>query len=176
MLRAYQKLLDKHFLLVQCVQTGSMMAVGDVVAQTLIEKKQNKEFEPMRTVKFGLLGVCFVGPTLTVWYRILAKYLGKSGSSSGALKKVAIDQIVFLPTFLAVFIANVNLMNGKNMRDLKQEMVKTYPDVVINSWKIWPAVQLINFYWVPRHYQVLLVQTVALFWNPYLSWKTQKVH
>lgn len=56
----YQKLLDKHFLVVQCIQTGSMMAIGDVVAQTLIEKKKNNEFESMRTVKFGLLGVCFV--------------------------------------------------------------------------------------------------------------------
>ncbi|XP_030751107.1 protein Mpv17-like [Sitophilus oryzae] len=174
LLRIYQKWLNKHFLVVQSVQTGALMAAGDAIAQLAIEKKKLPEFDLSRTAKFGFLGTCFVGPTLTVWYRLLAKQFGTSSSTSTALKKMACDQLIFAPTFLSIFIANVNFLSGKSVQDIKQELSRTYLDILIVNWKVWPAVQLVNFYCVPLNYQVLLVQGVALFWNTYLSWKTQK--
>ncbi|KAF7269955.1 hypothetical protein GWI33_017045 [Rhynchophorus ferrugineus] len=150
------------------------MSTGDIIAQLVIEKKKISESDLLRSAKFGFLGTCFVGPTLTVWYRLLARRFGTAATSSAALKKMSFDQLVFAPSFLVIFIANVNLLNGKNVDEIKNELFEKYPDIVVNNWKVWPAVQLVNFYFVPLHYQVLLVQSVALFWNTYLSWKTQK--
>lgn len=58
--RVYQKLLKDHFLVVQSAQTGLLMGVGDIIAQTIIEGKKGATYEPKRTAKFILLGTVFV--------------------------------------------------------------------------------------------------------------------
>lgn len=95
-------------------------------------------------------------------------------STSTTLKKVACDQLLFAPSFLVVFVANINLINGNSLDHVKKELSSHYGDLVIANWKLWPAVQLVNFYLVPLNYQVLLVQGVAIIWNTYLSWKTHQ--
>lgn len=89
------------------------------------------------------------------------------------LKKVALDQFVFAPAFLGVFLTTLGIVQGKGPEVTVAEVKKNYLDVVISNYKLWPWVQLGNFYLVPLRYQVLVVQIVALLWNTYLSWKTQ---
>lgn len=107
------------------------------------------------------------------WYGILAKHIGRTGKTV-ALKKVFFDQVFFAPCILCVILIAIAVLKGKNVEAVKEELKLNYLDVLITSYTIWPFVQIFNFYFVPLHYQVLLVQTVALFWNTYLSWKTQR--
>lgn len=60
LLRTYQRLLNKHFLIVQSVQTGVLMSSGDIIAQLAIEKRKISECDLLRSAKFGFLGTCFV--------------------------------------------------------------------------------------------------------------------
>lgn len=110
------------------------------------------------------------GPTLTKWYGVLNKYIGSSGSKV-ALKKVALDQFVFAPGLIAVLLTVFNGLQGLSFDDSIKKLRNDYPDVLVNNYLLWPGVQLVNFWVVPLHYQVLVVQLVALFWNTYMSWK-----
>lgn len=113
------------------------------------------------------------GPALTKWYGILEKYIG-SESKTSALKKVAADQLIFAPNFLLIFIVSINTLQMKPWKETKENLIKNYPDILKTNYKIWPFVQMINFYLMPLNYQVVFAQIVALFWNTYLSFKTQQ--
>lgn len=110
---------------------------------------------------------------MRVWYGALYKYVGSTGTAV-ALKKVFIDQIVFAPLFLVAILSAVAFMQGKDSDNIISDLEANYLDVLKSNYLLWPWVQIVNFTYVPLQYQVLLVQVVALFWNTYLSWKTNK--
>lgn len=111
------------------------------------------------------------GPVFRTWYGILNKYIGSQGKSV-AVKKVIVDQFLFAPTFLGIFLSTLGALEGKKFDNIKDDLNKNYLDILKANYSIWPAVQLVNFYVIPLKFQVLCVQTVALFWNTYVSWKT----
>ncbi|CAG9110685.1 hypothetical protein JYU34_011068 [Plutella xylostella] len=173
--KLYQNALNRRPYLMQAVQAGTLMGAGDIISQTLIEKKSFKDYEIKRTLQFSSIGFFVGGPALRIWYGILNKYIGASGKTV-ALKKVFIDQFIFAPAFLLFLLGAVGTLQGKSWRVVKSDLEANYPDVLLANYYIWPWVQLANFYFTPLQYQVLVVQSVALFWNTYLSWKTNKKH
>ncbi|CAH1183128.1 unnamed protein product [Phaedon cochleariae] len=170
--KGYQRLLTNHPMLVQSCQASVLMGTGDLIAQTVVEKKSIAEVDFGRTARFSTLGLVLVGPTLTTWYKCLEKLYGTS-KKYRVIKKVATDQLCFVPCFHAVFITSINVLNGHDWAFTKEQLRLKYVDVVTSNYALWPAVQLVNFRFVPLSYQVLVVQCVAVFWNVYLSWKTQ---
>lgn len=42
------------------------------------------------------------------------------------------------------------------------------------NWKLWPAVQFINFYLIPLNYQLLFLNVIAIGWTAFLSNANQK--
>ncbi|CAK1599754.1 unnamed protein product [Parnassius mnemosyne] len=172
-LKIYQTLLNKRPYLVQAVQTGTLMGAGDFISQTVIEKKSVKYVDYKRTLRFSSIGFFVGGPALRAWYGFLNKYIGSKGKAV-AIKKVFVDQFIFAPTFLLFILASVGIMQGKALENIENDIKYNYLDVLKTNYYIWPLVQIINFYYVPLQYQVLIVQTVALFWNTYLSWKTNR--
>ncbi|KAK9888520.1 hypothetical protein WA026_000771 [Henosepilachna vigintioctopunctata] len=172
LIKAYQKLLHTYPLLIQSGQTGVLMGLGDVIAQKFIEGKSFENHDMRRTFTFFGIGTCFVGPGLVTWYKTLSVVVKGSGKSV-AFKKVAVDQTFFPPTLIGFLLVSLGLAEGKNFQQIKGDFSKNYTDILITNYKIWPFVQIANFYFTPLHYQSLVVQTVAVGWNTYLSWKTQ---
>lgn len=149
------------------------MGVGDLIAQCLIEKKRREEIDLKRTSQFAFIGL-FIGPGLRFWYGFLDKRITGRTPAIKTVKKVLVDQLGCSPVFLATFISVVGLLQGENFTGVQRKLKRDYKDVLITNYTIWPAVQLLNFSLVPLNYQVLLVQAIAIFWNTYLSWKTNK--
>lgn len=170
LLKFYQEALRKRPYLVQAVQAGTLMGAGDLISQTFIEKRSP---DLKRTLKFSSIGFFIGGPVLRLWYGILNKHIGSKGKYV-AIKKVFIDQAVFAPTFLGMILVTQGALQGKKWPVIKMELSSNYFDVLSANYYIWPWVQIVNFYYIPLQYQVLVVQTVALFWNTYLAWKTNK--
>ncbi|XP_014229108.1 protein Mpv17 [Trichogramma pretiosum] len=172
-LRAYKQLIVKYPLGMQALQAGALMGLGDQFAQNLVERKSFKELNFDRTAKFFAIGFCIAGPATRTWYGILDRYFGSKGATT-VIKKVACDQFLFAPAFIVVLLSAIGLSQGKNIHELKGTLENEYPEILYNNYKLWPWVQLVNFYIVPLNYQVLVVQFVALIWNAYISYRTNK--
>ncbi|CAB3360931.1 protein Mpv17-like [Cloeon dipterum] len=172
-LQVYLRILDTHPWKVHSVQTGTLMAVGDMMSQTLVEKKKFREMDPVRIARFGAMGVVFMGPGLWAWYKTLHRLVGHSKKHM-ALKKVALDQLVAAPPFYAGFLLATGAMQQQSRQEIEQRFKEDYMDILINNWKLWPAVQLVNFGMVPLRFQVLFEQIFCLAWNTYLAWKTNR--
>ncbi|KAJ9594297.1 hypothetical protein L9F63_014302 [Diploptera punctata] len=147
------------------------MAVGDVTCQLVVDKKTLQTLDGVRVLKFGSIGLFFVGPVLLNWYRFLHRMLKPPYLP---LKKVACDQLFCAPLLLFTITSAVSLLENNGIEETKHRLRESYLQILMANYKLWPLVQTVNFSFVPLNYQVLVVQTVAIFWNTYLSYKTHE--
>uniref|UniRef100_A0A8D1BBN6 Mitochondrial inner membrane protein Mpv17 n=1 Tax=Sus scrofa TaxID=9823 RepID=A0A8D1BBN6_PIG len=153
---------------------GSLMGLGDVISQQLVERRGLQEHQTGRTLTMVSLGCGFVGPVVGGWYKVLDRLIPGT-TKVDALKKMLLDQGGFAPCFLGCFLPLVGTLNGLSAQDNWAKLRRDYPDALITNYYLWPAVQLANFYLVPLHYRLAVVQCVAVIWNSYLSWKAHRL-
>ena len=79
--------------------------------------------------------------------------------------KVAMDQALFAPSFLCVFVTAVSTLQGLGIKEIKENLSQNYVDIVLTNWKIWPATQLINFYFVPFQHRILVSKIRSAFFH-----------
>jgi len=65
----------------------------------------------------------------------------------------------FAPTNLFIFLNSMALMEGS---DPKKKIESTYGQALTKNWMVWPAVQAVNFKYVPLEHRVLVVNVVSL--------------
>jgi len=172
MLRAYSKLLFMWPRTLQSISAGTIGLCGDAACQFGLEKRAVAEYDLFRGARFFALPAFYIAPILGVWFKILER-VGGHHQKFIPLKRVLIDQIVFAPPFCATIIFNLKVMEGYSLRDSWIHLREKYWSIYKRSIQFWPCVQLVNFYLVPLHFRVLIVQIAALFWNTFLSFKTQ---
>lgn len=114
----------------------------------------------------------FQGPPKVYWLTALAKHVTGTNQLSVVLFKVVLDQLLFAPFGLMLFLVSLGIVQGKMSGEIKQILSEDFLEILTANYKVWPAIQLVNFYFVSLKHQVLFIQTVAIIWNSYLSWRT----
>ncbi|XP_064364240.1 protein Mpv17 isoform X2 [Dromaius novaehollandiae] len=161
--RGYGRLLARRPRAAQALTAGALMGAGDVIAQQLVERRGLRGHQGRRTVKMTAIGFCFVGPILGSWYKVLDRLI-PGATKAVAVKKMVLDQGGFAPCFLGCFLAIAGALNGLSVQENWSKLQQ-----------IWPPVQIANFYFVPLHHRLAVVQCVAIVWNCYLSWKANRM-
>nr|XP_039254715.1 protein Mpv17-like [Styela clava] len=158
---AYSELVDKRPLLTQIVTAGTLVTVGDILAQTTIEKKKKYDFR--RTAVMSTCGFFYFGPLVAAWFTAVNKM------ALPVIFSVALDQFVITPPLLCGFFTVQTLLNGKSLSTAISRIKNEVPGIIKMNWMVWIPSQTINFGIVPFQYRMLFCQIVALFWNSYLS-------
>ncbi|TKY62762.1 Mpv17 protein [Spatholobus suberectus] len=166
----YLALLGKYPVPVKALTSAILTLIGDLICQLVIDQVQSLDFK--RTFIFTFLGFALVGPTLHFWYLYLSKLVTLPGAS-GALLRLVLDQFLFSPIFIGVFLSTLVTLEGRPSQavpKLKQEWFSA----VLANWQLWIPFQFLNFRFVPQQFQVLAANVVALVWNVILSFKAHK--
>lgn len=107
------------------------------------------------------------GPAATTWYKFLAKNVNLKSPNGTILARVALDQGVFAPVFIGVFLSSMATMEGNSV---KEKLDKNYRTALTSNYMLWPFVQAVNFKVVPLEHRVLFVNVISIGWNCYLSY------
>ncbi|XP_055331755.1 protein Mpv17-like [Paramacrobiotus metropolitanus] len=169
--RAWQKYLrytDANPLKVQALTALIFAAMGNLISQTLVEKKGLTQIDLFSTARFTAIAVFYSFPIVRCWLWVLENKV-KPGKFA-PIKRVLLDQLVFAPINYIVFIAVMGLVEGDTWEAVQRRLKNDYWSVMFSNWKLWPAVQLINFYFVPFNQRILFLSVVSLFWNTYLAY------
>eukprot|EP00179_Madagascaria_erythrocladioides_P018481 CAMPEP_0198340950 /NCGR_PEP_ID=MMETSP1450-20131203/46050_1 /TAXON_ID=753684 ORGANISM="Madagascaria erythrocladiodes, Strain CCMP3234" /NCGR_SAMPLE_ID=MMETSP1450 /ASSEMBLY_ACC=CAM_ASM_001115 /LENGTH=196 /DNA_ID=CAMNT_0044045945 /DNA_START=57 /DNA_END=644 /DNA_ORIENTATION=+ len=169
----YARQMDKHPLRTNCLSGAALWFSGDMVAQRVFEKPADGH-NWRRTASLTTFGLALAGPIYSWWYPFLdgrtQHVLARHGMMRFVALKIAADQLVFEPPFLALFFFSTGLMQGDSVstvaRRIKQDGVSTY----LVDCCVWPAAQFVNFRYVPVMYQALVVNGVSVGWTTFLSW------
>ena len=84
------------------------------------------------------------------------------------------DQGVFTPTYAILYYMYDSLTKGTSAIDGIRRFRKEGKRVVLNTWCFWLPANLLNFTLVPLEMRVLYVTSLAIPWNVYFSFITQK--
>ncbi len=172
--RGYTRLLEKYPWRTQAANTCLLMGTGDFIAQAAIERRKAINYDRLRTMRFLGVGFVVFGPGMHLWYSSLDKFI-KGSRNSVVLRKVFMDQGLFLPFYLATFIALMGALRRENVPEIKHKLHRDYKPMLLASYSLWPAVQLINFYLIPNSHRVLVINFVGLLWNTYIAWKSEQI-
>lgn len=68
---------------------------------------------------------------------------------------------------IGVFLSSMAVMEGNSAQ---KKLETTWWPALKTNWLVWPAVQTVNFTFLPLQYRVLFANVVSIGWNSYLSW------
>ena len=196
-LQWYASKLDTHPLTTKCISSGIIAGSGDLLCQRLHSTKNPNSTTadaqndaPLlwnRTLRFALLGSFLVAPAIHAWYGFLMTRIPGS-SLSAASRRLFLDQALFAPAFLPVFLSCLALLEhvspdadrtndrerGDPVRRWKERLRKDVPEALAVGWAIWIPSMGFMFAVVPSKFQVLFSNAVGFLWNAYLSWRTHE--
>ena len=127
-----------------------------------------------RLARFSFFGCFMAAPVLSFHYGRILPFVNKKTTPFATFQKVLVDQTMFAPFFLTYIFITMPLLEGKTLEDGKNDVKKNIWPTLITNWKIWPLVQCMNFYIIPLQYHLLIVNSVAVFWNAYISYICNK--
>lgn len=166
MLRWYQAKSTARPVATAAITSAVLFAVGDSLAQQAVEKKGVEKHDYARTLRMAGYGGLIFGPAATKWYQLLQRRVNLSTPTRTTLARVAADQLLFSTTNMALFLSSMAYLEGASP---KQRLRDAYFPGLKANWMVWPAVQYVNFTFVPLDARVLVVNFVSIFWNCYLS-------
>lgn len=113
-------------------------------------------FDFERLTRFMAYGFA-MAPLQFKWFGLLSRAfpITKTSAFGPAMKRVAMDQLVFAPFGIACFFSVMTIAEGGGRRAVAHKLRDMYLPTLKANFMIWPAVQVINFRLMPVQFQLV---------------------
>lgn len=162
-----------HPVVFGCAVTVVKTSVADIMAQKIIEGKQDVDWR--RNAGFCVFGFLYLGLGQywlynKLFHRLCAPLKAKYGYNVTVAAKVFLDQAIHHPfLYFPVFYSIKATVEGKDLAWAWNKYTTELWDSVQKLWMIWVPSQIVNFALVPMHYRIPFVAAVSFVWTTVLS-------
>jgi len=113
---------------------GLLFGLGDLMAQSAVEKRKPDEIDWLRTIRYASIG-CAVGPTLTMWYKSLDR-LGTKNTIPIVAKKILVDQMIASPIINGAVMIMSRVFSGDKWPQIQNKLEDNYVKVMLTSYLV----------------------------------------
>ncbi|KAI1960976.1 hypothetical protein LOZ58_003462 [Ophidiomyces ophidiicola] len=127
-------------------------------------------FDFERLTRFMAYGF-FMAPVQFQWFGFLSRAfpVTKQHATLPAMKRVAMDQLIFAPIGLVCFFTFMTVAEGGGRRAISRKLQDVYIPTLKANFILWPVVQILNFRLMPIQFQIPFVSSIGIAWTAYLS-------
>ena len=167
------------------MSSGVIGTIGDLLIQQLENYgKKESSLDVRRAAVFCLVAAFYIAPAIHNWFELLNNMaINIIPSHFGRVAKAALmimfDQtigaIVVTFGFFYAFEFFDSLLPGGTPREksffaiANNSVRNNFWRTIIGNWTCWPAINFVNFLFIPHKFRVLFSNFAAIFWNMFLS-------
>ena len=125
------------------------------------------DWDGLRTLRFSAFRCLVFSPLYVGWITLLERIT--LPRHSAVMAKTLLDSLVWTPTFHSIFYTWMAVTEGMSLREACARTWRMLPTTVPASWVFWMPVQAVNFWFVPVHLRVTLVNVISAGWSAVMS-------
>lgn len=181
----YTAWLNRSPFFSRLITTGSIVASGDILCQTIFEKKsllvtessscEKKPVDWNRVGKALLTGMLVNNTNIYFWYMKCLPAIMRTSymSSRSKLQKTVIgtvlDQTIFCTSLYSQFFFVLKYLETFDLDEAVNNTKANFWPAMKADWAIWPFITFVNLRMVPLQFQTLVVNVCGVGWNLYLA-------
>lgn len=121
MYQRLKRLTNEYKILRGMLSYGTLWPIGNLLEQTLVEKRNIHTYDWQKCMRISLHGTLFMGPMMFMWMRFVSRlYPGRSLRSS--VSKAISEQVTFDPMAIVVFLFVMTVAEGNSAAMAREEV------------------------------------------------------
>ncbi|XP_068142846.1 mpv17-like protein 2 [Drosophila tropicalis] len=168
---AWNKAFGKYLLATNVLGSGSLMLVGDVVAQEYEYRRGLREqdrYDVARMYRMFVAGA-LQGPLHHYVYNWMDRVMPQRTFRT-IMKKILFDQLFMSPACIVIFFYTVCYLEQQTLEATNNEIIGKFPYIYLLDWMTWPAAQYFNFRYLDTKYRVAFVNVCTAVYNVLISY------
>lgn len=158
---SYENSLSEKPVATKTIINVVIYLLGDWLSQTLFQGKNILDFDAARTIKNGLIGMCF-GPAVHEYYEFSDWILPVDGETFGITNrafKILMDQTIYLAIKCSIYIIAIGVLNGDTLANSSDNVKNRLKPIMFAAWKFWPLVHCVTYGLIPARHRILWVNS-----------------